>query len=332
MNSSTLFHPTVLLGLLCSPALLAQSISISATAHNDLSVAATTENGKLARFVTPAGTQLPSCFALTTEGPLPSPSQAAIAITTTASTDSLEANLKVTAWTPGGGAGSAGSGLSQVLVHVTLAHAMTLDLGFLGTITVCGGLPTGSIAIDVGNDGSNELEITAQTASFEEQQGSLMMTLPAGTTDIMLTTELDISPTDASGGFVELAANLTVKPGHTTADSEGSACGTELAVTPMFNGNVRFSILDEQAGDVPFLALGSARQQLPLPLSISTGCDLLITPDWFIPLQPSTPHFIPLICMGTGQLFAQSATYRQPTAGSSPGSFRMSQRVAIEVR
>jgi hypothetical protein len=328
MNLSELTRHTALLGLLCSPVLLAQSITISAAAHNDLSVSATTENGKLARFVTPAGTQLPSCFALTTEGPVASPSQASIGIATTASTDSLTADLKVTAWTPGGGAGSAGSGLSQVLVQVDLAFAMTLDLEFHGTIIVCGGPPTGKVAIDIGNDGSNELEITAQTASFEEQQGSLVLTLPAGTTDIMVTTELDLSPMDASGGFVEIAADITVKPGHTTADSEGSACGAELEVTPMFNGNVRFTILDEQAGDVPFLALGGARQQLPLPISISPGCNLLITPDWFVPLQPFNPHFIPLICMGTGQLFAQAAIYRQ----SSSGSFRMSQRVAIEVR
>ena len=332
MNSPTLIRRIAVISALCTPALLAQSITICATAHRDLSVSATTQEGKQTQFVTPAGTPIPSCFALTTQGPVASPSQATLSIITSETAESVGVDLQATAWAPAGGTGSAGSGLSEIIVQVTLAHAMTLELDLNGAITVCSGPPTGKVAIDIGNDGSRELEIMAQSAPFEELQRSLTMTLPAGTTDIMIATELEILRQDATGGFVAIATSLTVRPGHTVAASEEAACGAELEVAPLFNGNVRFSILDEQADDILFLALGGARQTLPLPSGISAGCNLLITPDWIVPIQPFSPEFIPLICMGTGQLFAQAAIFRQPATGTASGSFGMSQRVAIEVR
>ena len=63
----------------------------------------------------------------------------------------------------GGGAGSAGSDLSQVLVQVTLAHAMTLDLGFHGAIIVGGGIPTGTTDIM----GATELDLSPSVATTD---------------------------------------------------------------------------------------------------------------------------------------------------------------------
>lgn len=320
-----------LIGLLSTTSLLAQSISMEAVAQSSLTVTGQLASGDLVVEDVPEGTPLSDGFMLSTIGSGSVIGSASSHLALVEEPHYLRAQLDSFAWTAAGSGARAGAGLSQVLVRVDLAFSMPLDLEMGGWIVACSGQPTGEVKFDIGNDGSAEFVLTAQSQALEEGTSNQSVTLPAGVTEILISTELDMPLMQAATGSVVVSGSLVIRPTHTTTVSEGAGCGAGLEVAPLFDYNVRFTIAGEQAGDIPFLALGVARQQLPLPMPISMGCDLLITPDVLIPVQAATPEFIPLICMGRGEIFAQAAIFQPQALAGAQGSFRMSPRIAIEV-
>jgi len=318
-----------LIGLLSTSSLLAQSFSATATAHNELTVIGESTPCNPVTATVPAGTPLANGFCITTWGTSAVLGNAQTCLTRSEDHAIARAHLMSVAETNTGSGLMAGTGLSQILYQVSAPPGVPLVVELTGRIGTCSGEPTGEVKIDIGNDGTNELALTAETF-LDEVTEQIFVTAPTGTIDILISTELN-SPMGSNGSFVFVDAIATVKPGHTTATDELSACGTWLKATPLLDFNVQFESWNEQPGDVCFLALGAARQQLPLPMPISMGCSLLITPDWVMPMQPMTPEFIPLVCMGAGEIFAQIATFRPQPPGSSQGDFLMSQRVALEV-
>jgi hypothetical protein len=330
VNSSATARLATLISVISTSTLLAQSITVGAVTHNHLSVSASTLSGNIVTASLPAGTDILEGMVLSTKNSLTATGRAVTSFTLNEGNSEISANLRATASSTAGQAAFASTGLSQVLVQIDLAHPMTLEVGMEAIGVSCTGHANGQVTIDIGNDGSPELVLTALNAFWEEASNCSLVDFQAGTTDILISTELDIAPHETQSNFVIMNGRLTVKPSHTEATAEGAGCGIELEVAPLFNYNVQFIIEGEQSGDVPFLALGGFRQQLPLPMSMN--CDLLITPDWMIPMQNLTPQLIPLICMGPGQAFAQAAIFRPQLASSSSGPFLMSQRVAIMVR
>lgn len=330
VNLSTITRYTALAGVLSAQPLLAQAVSISAIADGDLVVTTGNTTGATSVVTAASGQDLSTGLLLET---LPLPAQTAQAQAQTGlfvhqDANSAGARMHSVAWTAASGNGMpfAGTGTSRILVQVTLHQSMTLDVSFRASVIACATAPTGRAWVDIGNDGTIDAQATPGASLFGIESHNLTVTMPAGTTDILLGTELVLPAIDTFGQVVETVAGFTIEPGHASILWEGVSCGAQLNAEPLLNGDVRFWVGGQQLGDLPFLIIGNNRNAQPFP--IVPGCNLLVTPDVLIPLPTWSYHHVPMAGLN-GQLFAQGALLRPQALFLSPAGLFTSQRIAI---
>lgn len=206
---------------------------------------------------------------------------------------------------------------------------MTLDLSFHASVIACSSAPTGRAWVDIDNDGTIDLQATPGATLFGFANQNLILAMPAGTTELVLGTELDLPAIKTLGRANETMAGFSIQPAHATVTWEGTGCGAQLDAVPMLNGDVRFWVAGQQLGDLPFLVFGSNRHTQPFP--ITPGCNLLVTPDIIKPMTAWSYEHVPLSGL-SGQLFVQGAILRPQAIFLSSAGLFATQRVAMTLQ
>jgi hypothetical protein len=223
-------------------------------------------------------------------------------------------------------------GRQSILVELHAAQPMKIRARLAGQVYSIPGSPAGRAEIDIDNDGAIEFEMKVRDGTFSNKEDFVVLELPAGTTPVLMTIELDLVP-ESVGAWLQtgLLTSIRIEPAHADFANEGTSCGwTTLHPTPLLDGeSVEFFIGSSGPGDLYFLVLGTQRLEATLPLL--PNCPLLVTPDIVLtaPVQPM-PN-VSLGALGPGELFAQGLVLRTVGYPFWPEGLFSSQRMVITI-
>ena len=206
-------------------------------------------------------------------------------------------------------------GRQSILVELHAAQPMKIRARLAAQVYSAAPAPAGRAEIDLGNDGAIDFKMHVPDGTFAGHEDFVDLELPAGTTPVLLTIELDVEP-DSAGISLQtgLFTSIHIEPAHAEFANEGTPCGwgmghATLHALQLLDGeSVAFSIVGSTSSDLHFLVFGLQRTALPLPLA--PNCPLLVTPD-IVFTGPSQPlPDLPLGALGPGEVFAQGLVLR----------------------
>lgn len=315
----------------CAATLPAQSLTATVSAASDI-LLTTRQVGQSAQKVTvPAGTLIGSGIIL--EDQTQQGAQGILRSYQNQNRQGVHVELSCSASTAHGHAGAAaGLGRVELLVELTLQEPLTIEISWFAWMISCANAPGGFASIDIGNDGSVELVVETKPSSFTNAGDSRLFRMPAGTTPVLLTAELNLpAVADPLGRVAEVITGISIKPTHANIRWEGPQCQSALRAHSLLDGEtVSFWADNKQLGDLPLLVFGHDRASLTLP--VTPNCQLLVTPDVIVPMAYWSYTSLPLGALGPGELFVQGVILRPQQAALSPIRVLTTQRGAVELR
>ncbi len=203
------------------------------------------------------------------------------------------------------------TGAPSVLVNLSVPRPMPVRLRFNAFAIASVGVTAPTARVDVGNDGSAEIDFVAQPGVCGNTSKELVVDLPAGLVAIRLDVRADIQASAVGAHCQSAAVNLVVEPAHVEVQMGSASCGASLDATPMLDGsNVRFYVGPSYPSTPVFLVFGMQPTTSTLPLA--PFCPLLVDPLVVLPIAPMAWTSLPLASLGPIELLVQGVTVQPP--------------------
>lgn len=198
------------------------------------------------------------------------------------------------------------------VIHLAVPRAMPVRLRWTGFVIASLGAPAPTARVDIGNDGSAEIDFTAQPGVCVPVGKDLVVDLPAGLVPIRIDLQADLPATVTGSLCQSIGTNLTIEPAHVEVRMESAGCGASLDATPMLDGaTVRFYVGPSDPSTPVCLVFGTQPTTSALPLA--PFCPLLVDPLVVLPIAPMAWTSLPLASLGPIELLVQGVTLRPPS-------------------
>jgi hypothetical protein len=229
-------------------------------------------------------------------------------------------------------AAAASVGQPSVLVELNVPHAMAVRFTPRATAIVGPGSPPVRSTVDVGADGTPELDFVSRAGLCATVDDTFVLHLPAGAVVIRLALDVELPAVVGNQALCSTAgAAVQIEPAHATGSWEGPSCGSFVEATPMLDGtNVRFWVGHPYAGSLGMLVLGASPAAVAIPQA--PWCSLLVTPDVVLPMSPTAYTMLPLGALGPGELFAQGVLLQPSTPWQPAPQLFTSARLRMQLR
>ncbi len=223
------------------------------------------------------------------------------------------------------------TGAPSLVVNVSVPRAMPVRLRLDNFVISGFGAPAPTTRIDVGNDGSADIEVRATPGQCGLISKELVIDVPEGLVPIRIDLAADIPATVAGSHCVSSGVGLAIEPAHVQVQMETAWCGATLEATPMLDGvNVRVYVGPSYPATSVFLVFGTQPTNVILPFG--PNCPLLVDPIVVLPIAPMAYTSLPLAGLGPIDLLVQGVMLQPANPWLLASGVLTSQRGTLSVR
>lgn len=227
---------------------------------------------------------------------------------------------------------AASYGRAGIVVELSAPRPMKLRLVLMASDFAVPGTQPVHAEIDVGNDGSSELQFTNPGGGCADSNRILFVDVPAGLFCVGIVVEGSLrAPRSDSCVLTSLQARFTVEPAHADVAYDGPFCGGSILAIPRLDGEtVSFAVGPQYLGGLSWLVFGAAATQTPL--LPSSSCNLLVTPDVIVPMPTWSMLDLPLARLGMSHWFVQGVSFQPQFFMQPPTQLHTSMRGSLRIR